>query len=160
MAIATKRNPNPVSLITLKERYSVVPQSMVRDIALQCAYFYDFTVCLIWSCTRVGLTWNLRVPLSCQPLLPNSHQSRQNQADSGTLKFQVNPTQVHDQMRHPVQVSSVQLWYISRRNAHFCNHLHKVGATLPCEFGHHQIRGMIAHSDTYVASIQACWLKC
>ena len=37
-----------------------------------------------------------RVPPSCptvQPLLPNSHQPRQNQADSGTLKIQVNQTQ-------------------------------------------------------------------
>ena len=47
----------------------------------------------------VDLGWvdfDLGVPPSCplaQPLLPNSNQPRQNWADSGTLKIQVNPTQ-------------------------------------------------------------------
>ena len=39
---------------------------------------------------------DLQVGLTCpaaQPLLPNSHQPRQNWADSGTLEIQVNPTQ-------------------------------------------------------------------
>ena len=31
--------------------------------------------------------------LAAQPLLPNSHQPKQNQADCGTIKIQVNPTQ-------------------------------------------------------------------
>ena len=40
--------------------------------------------------------FDLGVPPSlpaAQPLLPNSHQTRQNWADRGTLKFQVNTTQ-------------------------------------------------------------------
>ena len=57
----------------------------------------------------VDLGWvdlDFSVPPSCiaaQPLLPNSHQPRQNRADSGTLKIQVNPTQILGQMNHPVQ---------------------------------------------------------
>ena len=49
--------------------------------------------------------FELDIPPSCpvvQPVLPNSHQPQQNEADGGTLKFQVNPTQLHDQMGHPV----------------------------------------------------------
>ena len=44
------------------------------------------------------------VPTSCpaaQPLLPNSH-SQQNWTDGGTNKIKVNPTQVSEQMNHPV----------------------------------------------------------
>ena len=40
--------------------------------------------------------FNLCDPLSCpaaQPRLPNSHLPRQNWADSGTVKIQINPTQ-------------------------------------------------------------------
>ena len=40
--------------------------------------------------------------LPSQPLLPNFHQ--QNRVDTGTLKIQVNTAQVHEQMRHPVQL--------------------------------------------------------
>ena len=54
----------------------------------------------------MGLGW---VDFDCvfkthlaQPLLPNSYQPRQNWADSGTPKIQVNPTQVLGQMNHPV----------------------------------------------------------
>ena len=42
------------------------------------------------------LDFDLGVPQSCpaaQPLLPNSHQPRQNRADSAALKIQINPTQ-------------------------------------------------------------------
>ena len=49
------------------------------------------------------LIWD--VPPSCpvaQPLLPNSHQPKQNWADSGTVKIQVNPTQIRQEMSHPV----------------------------------------------------------
>ena len=49
--------------------------------------------------------FDLGVPPSCpsaQPLLPNSHQPKQNWADSGTLKIQVNPNPVHEQMNYPV----------------------------------------------------------
>ena len=45
--------------------------------------------------------------LSAHPLLQNSHQPRHNQADSGTLKIQVNPNQVYEYMGRPVQVLSV-----------------------------------------------------
>ena len=47
----------------------------------------------------VDLGWvyfDLGVPPSCpaaEPLLPNSHQPRQNWADGGTLKIEVNRTQ-------------------------------------------------------------------
>ena len=44
----------------------------------------------------VDLGWvefDFGVPPAAQPLLPESHQPRQNQADSGTLKIQVNKTQ-------------------------------------------------------------------
>ena len=37
-----------------------------------------------------------------KPLLPISHQPKQNQADGGTNKIKVNPTQLSDQMDHPV----------------------------------------------------------
>ena len=42
---------------------------------------------------------------AAQPLLPNSNQPRQNWADSGTPKIQVNPTQVLGQMNHPFLVN-------------------------------------------------------
>ena len=44
---------------------------------------------------------NWDFPPSCpaaQPLLPNFHQPKQNRADSGTVKLQVNPTQVRQEM--------------------------------------------------------------
>ena len=53
----------------------------------------------------VGLTWIYDDTLSCpaaQPLLPTSHQPKQNQAEGGTAKIKVNPTQVHQEMCHPV----------------------------------------------------------
>ena len=37
---------------------------------------------------------------AAQPTLQNFHQSRQNKADSGAIKIQVNPT--HEQTVHPV----------------------------------------------------------
>ena len=45
------------------------------------------------------------VPLSCpaaQPLLPTSHQPKQNQVEGGTAKIKVNPSQLSEQMDHPV----------------------------------------------------------
>ena len=39
---------------------------------------------------------------AAQPLLPISHQPKQNQAEGGTNKIEVNPTQLSDQMDHPV----------------------------------------------------------
>ena len=57
--------------------------------------------------TSVGLTWIWDVPPSCpsaQPLLPTSHQPRQNQAEGGTAKIIVNPTQLSEQMPLPVVV--------------------------------------------------------
>ena len=53
----------------------------------------------------VGLTLIWDVPPSCpaaQPVLPISHQPRQNQAEGGTAKIKVNPTQVRQEMGHPV----------------------------------------------------------
>ena len=53
----------------------------------------------------VGLTLIYVVPLSCpavQPLLPTSHQPKQNQAEGGTAKVKVNPTQLSEQVDHPV----------------------------------------------------------
>ena len=47
--------------------------------------------------TWVGLTLIWMFHSFCpatQPILPNSHQPKQNRADSGTVKIQVNPTQV------------------------------------------------------------------
>ena len=52
---------------------------------------------------------DLCVPPPCphaQPLLPNSHQPRQNLAGSGTPKIKINPAQAQDHMRHPVQLTS------------------------------------------------------
>ena len=57
-----------------------------------------------------GLTLIWDVPPSCpaaQPLLPNSHQPKQNWADNGTVKIQVNPTQVRQEMDHPVCLEAV-----------------------------------------------------
>ena len=45
------------------------------------------------------------VPPYCpaaQPLLPNSHQPKQNWADGGTTKIKVNPTQISEQMNHQI----------------------------------------------------------
>ena len=58
----------------------------------------------------VHLGWvdfDLDVPPSfpaAQPFLPNFYQPMQNWADSGTLKIRVNPTQVDDEMNHPVDL--------------------------------------------------------
>ena len=55
--------------------------------------------------TSVGLTLIWGVPPSCpaaQPVLPISHQPRQNQAEGGTAKNKVNPTEVRQEMDHPV----------------------------------------------------------
>ena len=57
----------------------------------------------------VALGWvdfDLGVPPYCpaaQPLLPHSHQPKQNWADGRITKIKVNPTQVLGQMNHPVQ---------------------------------------------------------
>ena len=63
------------------------------------------------------LDYDVNFPSYCpaaQPLLPNSHQSRHNRAGSETLKVQVNPTKVHEQMGHPVPCRTkncVEGWY-------------------------------------------------
>ena len=49
------------------------------------------------------MVWD--VPPSCpaaQPVLPISNQPNQNQAEGGTAKIKVNPTQVRQEMCHPV----------------------------------------------------------
>ena len=51
------------------------------------------------------LTLNWDVPPYCplaQPVLPLSHQPRQNQADGGTSHIKVNPTEVCQEMGLPV----------------------------------------------------------
>ena len=55
----------------------------------------------------VGLTLIQMFLSSCPaalPTLPFSHQPKQNEADSGTAKIKVNPTQVGDLLGHPVLV--------------------------------------------------------
>ena len=47
---------------------------------------------------------------AAQPLLPNSYQPKQNCADSGTPKIQVNPTQVLGQMNHTVDLKIIPLF--------------------------------------------------
>ena len=42
-----------------------------------------------------------------QTVLPNSDQPWQNQADGGMLKIQVSPTQVHDEIGHPVDLGLI-----------------------------------------------------
>ena len=64
------------------------------------------------------LTLIRNVPPSCplaQPVVPISHQPKQNHADGGTAQIKVNPTQVYEQMGHPVVVlcdlsSPLELW--------------------------------------------------
>ena len=71
-----------------------------------CGVWHMSTGCPMCSRTWVGLTLICEFHPTClagQPLLPNSHQPRQNLADSGTPKIQVNPTQGDKQMGHPVQ---------------------------------------------------------
>ena len=54
----------------------------------------------------VGLTLIWDVPPSCpaaQPVLPISHQPRQNQAKAETAKIKVKPNKVRQEMGHPVQ---------------------------------------------------------
>ena len=52
----------------------------------------------------VDFVWDVSPSFpAAQQLLPNSHQPRQNRADSGTAKIQVNPTQVLQEMGHPVE---------------------------------------------------------
>ena len=38
-----------------------------------------------------------------QPILPTSYQPKPQQAEGGTAKIKVNPTQLSDQMCHPVE---------------------------------------------------------
>ena len=55
--------------------------------------------------TWTGLTLIWDVPPSCpaaQPVLPISHQPRQSKAEGGTAKIKVNPTQIRQEMGHPV----------------------------------------------------------
>ena len=39
---------------------------------------------------------------AAQPLLLISHKPKQNQAEGGTAKIKINPTQLSEQMDHPV----------------------------------------------------------
>ena len=61
-----------------------------------------------WNSVRLTLIWD--VSPSCpaaQPALPISHQPRQNQAEGGTAKILVNPTEVRQEMCHPVSLSII-----------------------------------------------------
>ena len=51
--------------------------------------------------------------LVTQPFLPNVCLLRQNRADSGTLKLQVNQTRVQDQVRHPVEIYCTGIAFIA-----------------------------------------------
>ena len=46
--------------------------------------------------------------LAAKQRLPESPQPKQNYVGSGTPKMKVNPTQVHDQMRHPLASMKIQ----------------------------------------------------
>ena len=49
----------------------------------------------------------LHLDPAAQPVMPTSYQPKQNQADSGTAKIKVIPTQLSYQMPHPVDWSLV-----------------------------------------------------
>ena len=57
--------------------------------------------------TSVGLTLIWDVPPSYPAPLPISHQPRQNQAEGGTAKIKVTPTQVLPEIGHPVLCSAL-----------------------------------------------------
>ena len=66
-----------------------------------------------------GVDFDLGVPPSCpsaQPLLPNSHQPRQNWADSGTLKIQV--TQPSPRYNESPCRYKVMTWHVMRKCPH------------------------------------------
>ena len=73
---------------------------LVRILELGVVYRVGHLV-VLW----VGLTLICYVPPSCpaaQPVLPISHQPKQNQAEGGTAEIKLNPTQLSKQMDHPV----------------------------------------------------------
>ena len=52
-----------------------------------------------------GIDFYLDIPPHClaaQPILPNSHLHKQNWAENGTYKIELNPTQLSKQTLHPV----------------------------------------------------------
>ena len=49
------------------------------------------------------MIWMFHFLAAAEPFLPISYQPVPNWADRGKLKIQVNSTQVHNQMNHPVQ---------------------------------------------------------
>ena len=57
---------------------------------------------------HLGLVdFDFYIPSSCpapQPILPNFHLPKQNEAGSGMPKINVNPTQVHDHLPNPVLI--------------------------------------------------------
>ena len=56
----------------------------------------------------VDFVWDVSPSFpAAQQLLPNSHQPRQNRADSGRVKIKVNPTQVRHVMGHPVSIPNL-----------------------------------------------------
>ena len=67
------------------------------------------------------LTLICYVPPSCpaaQPLKPISYQPKQNQADGGTAKIKVNPTQLSNQMPLPVKDIQPRIKPVGRARVH------------------------------------------
>ena len=54
------------------------------------------------------------MPSCSKPILPNSHQPKQNQAYSEIAKIKVNPTQVLDLLAHPVLVYDLSCFFTVR----------------------------------------------
>ena len=52
----------------------------------------------------LDLGFSTILPKGAQPVLPISHQPGQNQAEGGTEKIKVNPTEVCQEMCHPVNM--------------------------------------------------------
>ena len=73
------------------------------------------TIC--WPGSAPWVDFDSGIALSCpvaQPVLPASHQPRQNQADGGTVKIKVNPTEVRQEMGLPVQENFIVGIYVKR----------------------------------------------
>ena len=60
-----------------------------------------------WTSVGLTLIWDVQPSYpAAQPVLPISHQPRQNpRAEGGTSPIKVNPTEVRQEMRHPVKMS-------------------------------------------------------
>ena len=80
----------------------------VRTSSISFIHIYregHLVVYLSWVDIELDCSTNL-ICQAAQPLLPNSHQTKQNWAGGGTTKIKVNPTRVLEQMTHPVHTCS------------------------------------------------------